>query len=178
MLLTGLDFEHSCGAIRLRSKMFKIGINALSAILVEASNYTMQILAAPTRKQLDLAHQFYNYLEIGGRFSPFNAHVMGRVRFWLGMTLFISTVPIYLLYNAAVSPTIVVKDFRVVVADERFFKNSRPVEWSSEQIGNVTLRDTWYPLPEWRRELSEEAPWWKRLSSQECREAIAVSSRK
>lgn len=40
-------------------------INVLSTILLGASSYAMQCLSAPTRAEVDAAHQKHHYLDIG-----------------------------------------------------------------------------------------------------------------
>jgi hypothetical protein len=71
-------------------------INILSTILLSASNYTMQVLSSPTRKEIDLAHAKGYWVEIGV-VSMRNLRVMSRKRRLLWWMLGISSVPLHLL---------------------------------------------------------------------------------
>lgn len=67
----GTALEGSCDSVNSWTTWLHIVINALSSILLSASNYTMQCLCSPTRKEVDEAHakgdwmvgQFYHSLE-------------------------------------------------------------------------------------------------------------------
>jgi len=55
----------NCSKIRTWAIWLHLGINVLSTILLTASNYTMQRLLAPTRKEVDKAHVKGQWLAIG-----------------------------------------------------------------------------------------------------------------
>lgn len=77
-------------------------INGFSSIILSGSNYTMQCLAAPSRAEVDRAHDQGKPLDIGIQ-SIYN--VFGRISWkrcaawWL---LAISSVPVHLFYNSAI----------------------------------------------------------------------------
>lgn len=71
-------------------------INVLSTILLGASNYTMQVLSAPTRDDLNAAHDKFDWLEIG-TLSPRNIWKFPIRRKVLWMILGFSSVPLHLL---------------------------------------------------------------------------------
>lgn len=54
-----------CHKILSTSTAIHIVINVLSTVLVAASNYNIQCLSAPTRAEIDAAHERHTYLEIG-----------------------------------------------------------------------------------------------------------------
>ena len=77
-------------------------INVLSTALLSSSNYTMQVLSSPTRKDLDAAHAKGQYLDIG-LLSFRNLKAIPRSRAVLCLLLVLSSTPLHLLY---VSPEV------------------------------------------------------------------------
>ncbi|KAK5112505.1 hypothetical protein LTR62_004262 [Meristemomyces frigidus] len=61
----GTAFEGSCAVVNSWATWLHILINALSSILLSASNYTMQCLCSPTREEIDNAHAKGDWLDIG-----------------------------------------------------------------------------------------------------------------
>lgn len=61
----GTIFRGDCSQSHQLSSRLHLAINVLSTILFAASNFCMQHLAAPTRKQIDQAHRKYIWLDIG-----------------------------------------------------------------------------------------------------------------
>ena len=74
-----------------------IFINALSTVLLSASNYTMQVLSSPTRKDIDAAHAKGKWLDVG-LLSPRNLLSIPRRRATLWLILATSSVPLHLWY--------------------------------------------------------------------------------
>lgn len=58
-------FEGSCGTADTWATGLHVVINALSSILLSASNYTMQVLCSPTRGEIDRAHAKGDWVDIG-----------------------------------------------------------------------------------------------------------------
>lgn len=71
-------------------------INALSTTLLAGSNYTMQVLNSPTRKDVDVAHAKGQWLDIG-ILSPHNLRKLPWKRTALWYTLALSSIPLHLL---------------------------------------------------------------------------------
>ncbi|KAB8213217.1 hypothetical protein BDV33DRAFT_210419 [Aspergillus novoparasiticus] len=88
-------------------------INILSTLLLGASNYVMQCLGAPSRKDVDAAHQRRRWLDIG-TFSVRNLRVMDWRRRVLWTSLLVSSLPIHMIYNAVISPSISTLGFGVL----------------------------------------------------------------
>jgi hypothetical protein len=78
------------------SSAIHILINALSTLLLAASNYTMQVLSSPTRKDLDKAHAKNEHLDIGV-LSLRNLGRIPRRRLLLFIIMGLSSIPIHLL---------------------------------------------------------------------------------
>lgn len=78
------------------SSAIHIVINALSTILLAASNYTMQVLSSPTRGDIDRAHAAHHWLDIGV-LSVRNFGFIPKRRRVLSIILVFSSIPIHLL---------------------------------------------------------------------------------
>ncbi|KAF2831463.1 hypothetical protein CC86DRAFT_314833 [Ophiobolus disseminans] len=83
------------------SSAIHIVVNALSTLLLAASNYTMQVLSSPTRKDIDKAHAKSAHLDIGV-LSTRNLSRIPRRRLLLFFLMGLSSIPIHLFYNSAV----------------------------------------------------------------------------
>lgn len=76
--------------------IWHVVINALSTLLLAASNACMQVLASPTRSQIDSAHAKNKWLDIGV-FSIRNLRTVGRKRMILIALLALSSAPLHFL---------------------------------------------------------------------------------
>jgi hypothetical protein len=92
----GLLKEGDCGRIKNINSGLHILINILSTILLSGSNYCMQCLSAPTRKEVDRAHATRRWLDIGVP-SFRNLRHISRWRLALWLLLGISSLPLHLL---------------------------------------------------------------------------------
>lgn len=57
--------DGDCGTTKRLDLWLHLLINILSTILLGASNYSMQCLAAPTREDIDQAHRNNSWMDIG-----------------------------------------------------------------------------------------------------------------
>lgn len=71
-------------------------INVLSTVLLSASNYTMQVLNAPTRYEMDRAHANGKWLDVG-LLSVHNMRIISSKRAALCLVLAVSSLPLHLL---------------------------------------------------------------------------------
>ncbi|KAJ1710323.1 hypothetical protein NYO67_7490 [Aspergillus flavus] len=94
-------FEGSCTKAKRWSTGFHILINVLGTILLGASNYCMQCLSAPSRKDVDHVHAHGKWLDIGTP-SVANLRVMSWVQIIIWCLLVLTSLPFHILYNAAV----------------------------------------------------------------------------
>lgn len=73
-----------------------LGINVLSSLVLGGSNYCLQCLSAPTRKDVDEAHAEGFWLHIGvPNFRNFQK--IDRRKFWIWAFLGFSSIPFHLL---------------------------------------------------------------------------------
>lgn len=71
-------------------------INTVSAVLLSASNYCMQCLSAPTRKETDKAHANGKWVDIGVP-SIRNLKTIGKRKLFFWWCLGLSSIPLHLL---------------------------------------------------------------------------------
>ena len=91
-----LIFEGDCGQASRLNVLAHLLINALSTILLSASNYGMQVLSAPTRSEIDYAHVKKKWLDIGV-LSIRNLKSISRSRAIVWFMLTASSLPLHLL---------------------------------------------------------------------------------
>lgn len=61
----GLIYEGSCDTVRSLDRWLHLLINVLSTGMLSASNYCMQLQAAPTREAINRAHGKNRWVDIG-----------------------------------------------------------------------------------------------------------------
>lgn len=116
-------------------------INALSSILLSASNYAMQCVSSPTRPECDAAHKRGDWLDIGIAGTR-NLSRIGLQRRIIWVVLAVSSVPLHLLYNSAVFKTLDANNHIYAVVGEELL-NAPPLDASrltSENRGMETAR--------------------------------------
>lgn len=89
-------YTGNCHLVRQMGLWVHLGINALSTLLLGGSNYCMQCLSSPTRREIDRAHAQGKYLDIGVP-SARNLRSIATHKAVLWWILAISSVPLHLL---------------------------------------------------------------------------------
>lgn len=92
-------YAGSCNTVKTLNRGIHLAINVLSTILLASSNYCMQCLSAPTRTDIDTAHQSKNWprwLDIGVP-SIRNLWRIDRKRVIIWTILSLSSLPLHLL---------------------------------------------------------------------------------
>jgi hypothetical protein len=93
---TGLLYKGDCMKVSNMSARIHILINILSSLLLGASNLGMQLLAAPTREEVDKAHKKSVWLDIGVPSFRNTLHIAWSRR-WTWWFLGISSIPLHFL---------------------------------------------------------------------------------
>ena len=131
----GLGTLHNGSCKRTATLTFwaHLAINVLSTLLLGASNYSMQCLSSPTRKEIDIAHGKGVWLDIGVPSVRNLRHLsMARVSLW--WLLAISSIPLHLLYNSAVFSTSCSNPYMAFLVSNEFLHGapfSLPNGWSN-----------------------------------------------
>ena len=89
-------YRGSCSRTKVINIVGHVLINALSTILLSASNYSMQCVSAPNREEVDRAHGKSRWLDIGTP-SLRNLGSIRPVRVALWLFLGASSLPLHLL---------------------------------------------------------------------------------
>ncbi|KAF3763462.1 hypothetical protein M406DRAFT_74077 [Cryphonectria parasitica EP155] len=97
-------YQGDCTAASRINLVLHLFINVLSTCVLASSNFFMQILSAPSRKEIDKAHQVLCGLEIGVP-SLKNIFFLSNFKRIVWFGLFLSSVPVHLLFNSVVYET-------------------------------------------------------------------------
>jgi hypothetical protein len=92
----GLIYSGDCDTVAKLDRWIHLLINLLSTGLLSASNYCMQLQAAPTRRDVDEAHARKTWLDVGVP-SLRNLGYISRWRMFTWTLLAFSSVPLHLL---------------------------------------------------------------------------------
>lgn len=133
-------------------------INILGMLLLGASNYCMQCLSAPTREEVDLAHNQKQWLEIGIP-SVRNLRHVSRTRIRLWWLLALSSIPLQLFYNSAIFATQATLRYTVYTVSSSFVTGS-PF--------NRTGHDLQSPWDHELQELQDSIATLQTLSNRDC----------
>ena len=120
---TSLLFSGECSQASRLTTLLHLAINIIASIILASSNFFMQVLVAPTRKDVDKAHARGRWLEIGVqswrniRFLP-----AANTIFWL--ILAFTTIPLHLIFNSTVIETKGSTNFLFVISTESFTKGA------------------------------------------------------
>ena len=106
--------DGSCSTTTRLGFWLHLIINGLSTLLLGASNYSMQCLSSPTRRDVDRAHRQIIWLDIGIP-SVQNLRRIASSRIALWWLLAISTITLHLFYNSAVFASLCSRDYNVWV---------------------------------------------------------------
>lgn len=174
----GVIWEGECSTIQTADLWIHILVNILGTVLLGSSNYTMQCLSSPTRREVDAAHAVGKYVDIG---IPSFRNLRG----WRKKTLFgllvVSTVPLHFLWNSAVFTTSQQLDYQVYVVTPNFFQ-SPTVDCSQNASIRAYESDEASPSAVWRtplaytglpgQNLTDSADFWQQEDT--CSDANAL----
>ncbi|KAK3349773.1 hypothetical protein B0T25DRAFT_633098 [Lasiosphaeria hispida] len=95
-------------------------VNILSTMMLWASNLAMQLVAAPTREAVDMAHERGQWLDIG-ILSLRNMLATPKPDIAVWMLLATSSLPVHFLYNSVIFNTLHANAWRYYSVREDFF---------------------------------------------------------
>lgn len=122
----GVLYVGSCAKVERMITILAIPINILATILVATSNYVMQCLSAPSKKDVDEAHAARSYLNIGIS-SIHNLVYNFSWKSVLWLVLFLTTVPIHLFLNSAFFGALQATNYGVMITTSG---------WETEMLAN------------------------------------------
>jgi hypothetical protein len=126
-----------CGDVHKWNLALHVFINALSSLLLGASNYAMQCLTSPTRRECDKAHARREWLDIGVA-GIRNLTKISHRRRVLWILLAVSSIPIHLLFNSAVFKTLEANEYDYFVVSEDFLEGA-PITGHYDGNGTIMI---------------------------------------
>ena len=122
---SGLLYEGNCGKVRNMAIWLLLPLNIAATVLIGTGNYVMQVMAAPDRGEIDLAHSFAKTIAVGGiRFRDLRSGRGGYLRRSTWWILGISSLPIHLLLNSAIYTSVQASNSGVLVVSDDFETDS------------------------------------------------------
>ena len=129
-------YQGDCKLVARYNIVVHLGINIVSTLLLGASNYCAQLLVAPTRSEVDRAHEKRDWLDIGvPSFRNLWKRRIARKRKATWMLLTISSVLLHLFWNSAVFAAKPFNSYRVVTVTSDYLTDAGP--WPTQN--NQTL---------------------------------------
>ncbi|KAF3045132.1 hypothetical protein E8E12_009612 [Didymella heteroderae] len=101
----------------------KVALNVVSTLILGASTYAMQGTTAPTRHEVDTAHERGKWLEIGTQ-SWRNLSYVSRRHATIWSVLALTSLPLHLVFNAVFFTTTETYQYAVAVVDYGFQNNT------------------------------------------------------
>jgi hypothetical protein len=172
----GTLFRGSCDKARGMSVWIHLLVNVLSTLLLVASNYTMQVLSAPNRQELVRAHSQRYWLHIGVP-SLRNLTRVGRDRAYLWVALFISSLPLHLLFNSVMFVDLQANEYAVIPTTESWLRGeaydtSGFIDMPETQFnaGTPTVNETVRDLDKYKINIEDQKVLarYKNLTTAEC----------
>jgi hypothetical protein len=153
-------FSGNCLQTEKINTWLHLGINAVSTMLLSSSNYCMQILSAPTRKDIDKAHARKKWLDIGipSVRNLTNVAIKKTVLWWL---LALSSIPLHLMYNSVFFSTIATNDYNIIFANDAFVQGGPQGSYNETQYPGL-------------KEIQTQAKSWEFLSKTDCINSYAT----
>ena len=136
--------EGSCRKTNSLAMWLHLLINILSTLLLGCSNYTMQCLSSPTRRNVDKAHREGVSLDIGVP-SMRNLGRISKIRLFIWLAIATSSLPLHLLYNSAVFSTLSARQYSVFIVTEDFLTGA-PFNLSAAEVNGSTIIDDGNPV--------------------------------
>ncbi|KEY73995.1 hypothetical protein S7711_02589 [Stachybotrys chartarum IBT 7711] len=167
-------YQGDCSTVRSLDQWLHLLINLLATGMLSASNYCMQLQAAPTRGDVDRAHGNGTWLAIGIP-SLRNLRYIGGWRRFSWVLLAFSSVPIHLIYNSAVFQSLSSHNYTVAVVKDSFITGS---SWSlataeANRAGDNGWDEARVNPPEWNHTqiiqgMQDNAARYQRLNVSAC----------
>ncbi|KAG2413845.1 hypothetical protein HFD88_003034 [Aspergillus terreus] len=122
---TGTVFQGNCSKANQLNASFHFAINLLSTAVLGASNFCMQILASPTRGDVDHAHSRKKWFNIGTP-SLKNLRMISRMRVIMYVVLSLSSATLHLFWNSAIFESFPFISYTSVFVTGDYLTNSTP----------------------------------------------------
>lgn len=112
-------YRGSCDTASHTNLWIHLAINIVSTCVLGSSNFFMQALVAPTRREVDAAHSSGSWVEIGVH-SIRNLRFIARRKFFIWFLFSLSSVPLHLVFNGCVLDSKATNGFTLLMVGESF----------------------------------------------------------
>ncbi|KAF2971938.1 hypothetical protein GQX73_g1523 [Xylaria multiplex] len=119
----GLIYAGNCDTVHTSNRYIHLLINVLSTGMLSASNFCIQLQVSPTRADVDRVHEHNSWLDIG-ILSIKNLKYISRWRLASCIVLALSSLPIHLIFNAAVFESRGSNDYTIAVVKDSFLNGA------------------------------------------------------
>ena len=135
-------YQGDCSLVGRYNTLVHLGINIVSTLLLSSSNYCAQLLVAPTRSEVDTAHEKGDWLDIG---APSLRNLwkkrISRRRKAAWTLLMVSSIFLHLVWNSAVFAATPYGSYRIVVVTSDYLADRGPWPTQNNQTLHM-LRNT------------------------------------
>ncbi|KAH6635652.1 hypothetical protein B0J18DRAFT_407150 [Chaetomium sp. MPI-SDFR-AT-0129] len=115
-----LSEETTCTRAKTINTAVHVMINVLSTVLLAGSNYCMQCLSAPTRRQIDEAHRVGRWVDVGVQSVRNLVFAVSGRNALLWVLLSLSSLPLHLFYNSAIFTSLSTNEYNITVVPSTF----------------------------------------------------------
>lgn len=135
-------FQGDCSLVGRYNTLVHLGINIVSTLLLSSSNYCAQLLVAPTRSEVDMAHEKGDWLDIGApSLRNLWKNRISRRRKAAWTLLMVSSVLLHLVWNSAVFAATPYGSYRIAIVTSDYLADSGPWPTQNNQTLHM-LRNT------------------------------------
>ncbi|KAK4140112.1 uncharacterized protein C8A04DRAFT_15254 [Dichotomopilus funicola] len=120
-----LSEETTCTRAKTINTAVHVAINVLSTVLLAGSNYCMQCLSAPTRRQIDEAHRVGRWVDVGVQSVRNLVFAVSGRNALLWVLLSLSSLPLHLFYNSAIFTSLSTNEYNITVVPSTFLEPNR-----------------------------------------------------
>ncbi|THY44811.1 hypothetical protein D6C99_06632 [Aureobasidium pullulans] len=167
-------YTGNCEMVEKYDTWIHLAINVVSTALLSGSNYCMQVLCAPNRKEVDDAHARKRQMDIGVP-SLRNLTLIRKEKFLLWCLLGLSSLPLHLMYNSMFFGSLSTNDYNIYYVTEDFLTGAAYDRVAFPDKINGSDED-YMDTSAMQQRLQQNNGTWQKLSNAECISAYAVDT--
>jgi len=135
---TGL-FAGNCSKAKSRSETLRFAVTAAAFLVTLSSDKFLRLAVAPLPEEVDRAHVRSQWLDIGVN-SWRNLPFVSTWRRWSWAVILLTSVPVQLLSNSAITLTTTSTNYREVIASQQFVDGG---SWQVPGIATLYYGNNW-----------------------------------
>lgn len=167
-------WQTDCTTTARANLWIHLAINLFATGILGSSNFFMQVLVAPTRREIDQAHASGRWAEIGCN-SIHNFRLLPRRKTFLWLLFTLSSVPLHLVFNSCVLESKASNAFHEIIASEGFLADS---PWSypgmAQLFTDPSNEHRWYdddaPMIAKIQKDAKSMDNWESIDFQQCKD--------